>query len=289
MCDQDHFEDDRQEYEAGGLVTRRQFGVLLGAGMVMMLPKVANAVAVTESEVSVMTPDGTADCYFVHPANGTAPGVLVWPDIFGLRPAFRQMAKRLAESGYSVLVVNPFYRVKKAPIAEAGSATPIQQLLPLAQGLNETTQMTDAKAFIGWLDKQSSVAKNRKMGTQGYCMGGPIAFRTAAAMPDRVGAVASFHGANLVSDGPDSPHLMVAKTKAQLLVAIAANDDMSKPNDKTVMKDTFAKANLTAEIEVYAGAQHGWCPPDSGVYNEAQAEKAWSRLLALYGQALAAS
>src|SRR5215468_863754 len=278
MCDQDHFEKDRQEYEALGLVTRRQFGVMLGAGMAMMLPQVANAVTVTESEVTVMTPDGTADCYFVHPASGTAPGVLVWPDIFGLRPAFRQMSKRLAESGYSVLVVNPFYRVKKAPTAENGSATSIQQLLPLAQALNETTQMTDAKAFIGWLDRQSSVAKNRKMGTQGYCMGGPIAFRTAAAMPDRVGAVASFHGANLVSDGPDSPHLMVAKTKAQLLVAIAANDDMSKPNDKTVMKDTFAKANLTAEIEVYAGAQHGWCPPDSGVYNEAQAEKAWSRL-----------
>jgi carboxymethylenebutenolidase len=174
MCDQDHFEQDRQEYEARGLVTRRQFGVLLGAGIAMMLPRVANAVAVTESDVTVMTPDGTADCYFVHPASGTAPGVLVWPDIFGLRPAFRQMGKRLAESGYSVLVVNPFYRVKKAPTADAGSATPIPQLLPLAQALNETTQMTDAKAFIGWLDRQPSVAKNRKIGTQGYCMGGPI-------------------------------------------------------------------------------------------------------------------
>ena len=142
MCDQDHFEKDRQEYESLGLVTRRQFGVMLGAGMAMMLPKVANAVTVAESDVSVMTPDGTADCYFVHPATGTAPGVLVWPDIFGLRPAFRQMSKRLAESGYSVLVVNPFYRVKKAPTAEAGSATPIQQLLPLAQALTETTHMS---------------------------------------------------------------------------------------------------------------------------------------------------
>jgi carboxymethylenebutenolidase len=237
-----------------------------------------------------MTPDGTADGYFVHPSTGTAPGVLVWPDIFGLRDSFHKMGKRLAESGYSVLVVNPFYRVKKAPTAEQGAATPIQGLMPLMQGIqNPALQATDAKAFIGWLDKQASVAKNRKMGTQGYCMGGPIAFRTAAAMPDRVGAVASFHGANLVSDGPDSPHLMVAKTKAQLLVAIAANDDMRSPNDKTVMKDTFAKANLKAEIEVYTGAQHGWCPPDSGVYNEAQAEKAWSRLLALYGQALASS
>src|SRR6188474_2911274 len=163
MCDQDHFEQDRQEYEAGGLVTRRQFGVLVGAGMAMMLPQVANAVAVTESEVMVKTPDGNADCYFVHPATGTAAAVLVWPDIFGLRPAFRQMGKRLAESGYSVLVVNPFYRAKKAPTAPNGAATPIADVRPLAQGLNETTHMADAKAFIAWLDKQPSVDKNRKV------------------------------------------------------------------------------------------------------------------------------
>src|SRR6476661_6488239 len=161
MCDQDHFEKDRLEFEALGSVTRKQFGALLGAGIAMMLPRVANAVAVTESEVNVPTPDGTADCYFVHPASGTAPAVLVWPDIFGLRPAFRQMGKRLAQSGYSVLVVNPFYRTKKAPTADAGAATPIDQVRPLTQGLNETTQMTDAKAFIEWLDRQSSVAKNR--------------------------------------------------------------------------------------------------------------------------------
>jgi carboxymethylenebutenolidase len=287
MCDQDHFEKDREEYEALGLVTRKQFGMMLGAGVAMMLPAVANAVAVTESDVTVMTPDGTADCYFVHPSSGTAPGVLVWPDIFGLRPAFRQMGKRLAESGYSVLVVNPFYRTKKAPTADQGAKTPIPQLMPLAQSLNETTQITDAKAFVGWLDSQSSVAKNRKMGTQGYCMGGPFTFRTAFAMPDRVGAVASFHGGGLVIDAPNSPHLEVAKTKVQLLIAIAANDDMRSPNEKNVLKETFAKANLPAEIEVYTGAAHGWCPPDSGVYNEPQAEKAWSRLLALYGKALA--
>src|SRR3954468_19662070 len=173
MCDQDHFENDRLEAEARGLVTRKQFGVTLAAGVAMLLPSVANAVTVTESEVTVQTPDGEADCYFVHPATGTAPGVLVWPDIFGLRPAFRQMGKRLAESGYSVLVVNPFYRAKKAPTAPAGGATPIADVRPLAQGLSETTQMTDAKAFIGWLDQQASVSKNRKMGTQGYCMGGP--------------------------------------------------------------------------------------------------------------------
>jgi len=287
MCDQDQFEKDRQEFEARGLVTRRQFGVILGAGMAMMLPRVVNAVAVTEADVSVTTPDGTADCYFVHPASGTAPGVLLWPDIFGLRPAMRQMGKRLSESGYSVLVVNPFYRVKKAPTADNGAATPIQQLMPLAQALTETTQMTDAKAFIAWLDQQSSVAKNRKMGTQGYCMGGPIAFRTAAAVPDRVGAIASFHGGGLVTTNPNSPHLQAAKTKAQLLIAIAANDDQRSPTDKNVLKETFEKAHLPAEIEVYAGAAHGWCPPDSGVYNEPQAEKAWSRLLALYGKALA--
>jgi carboxymethylenebutenolidase len=287
MCDQDHFDEDRQEWESRGLVTRRQFGVLLGAGVAMLLPQVVNAVAVTESEVTVMTPDGMADCYFVHPATGTAPGVLVWPDIFGLRPAFRTMGKRLAESGYSVLVVNPFYRVKKAPTAEQGAATPIPSLLPLAQALNETTHMSDAKAFIAWLDRQTSVAKNRKIGTQGYCMGGPIAFRTAAAVPDRVGAIASFHGGGLVTTMPNSPHLQASKTKAQLLIAIAANDDMRSPDEKNVLKDTFAKSNQPAEIEVYTGAAHGWCPPDSGVYNEPQAEKAWSRLLALYGKALA--
>ena len=286
MCDQEHFEKDREEFERLGLVTRKQFGILLGAGVAMMLPEVANAVTVTESDVNVTTPDGTADCYFVHPSSGTAPAVLVWPDIFGLRPAFRQMGKRLAQSGYSVLVVNPFYRTKKAQTADAGAATPIDQVRPFTQGLNEGTQMTDAKAFIAWLDGQPSVAKNKKVGTQGYCMGGPFAFRTAAALPDRVGAVATFHGGGLVTDQPNSPHLEAAKSKAQFLIAIAANDDARSPKDKDIMKETFAKAGLPAEIEVYAGAAHGWCPPDSKVYNDAQAEKAWSRLLALYGKAL---
>jgi carboxymethylenebutenolidase len=287
MCDQDHFEDDKKEFEERGWVTRRQFGALVGAGVVMMMPKVLNAVAVTESDVTVKTPDGNCDAYFVHPATGTAPGVLIWPDIFGLRPAFRQMGKRLAENGYSVLVINPFYRVKKAPTADQGAATPIPSLMPLAMGLNETTHMTDAKAFIAWLDQQQSVAKNKKIGTQGYCMGGPIAFRTSAAVPDRVGAVASFHGGGLVTDMPNSPHLQASKTKAQFLIAIATNDDMRSPNEKNVLKETFEKAKLPAEIEVYANAAHGWCPPDSGVYNEGQAEKAWTRLLALYSKALA--
>src|SRR5258706_12248005 len=218
MCDQDHFEDDKSEFESKGLVTRRQFGVLLGAGVAMMLPRVVNAVTVTDGDVTITTPDGSCDAYFVHPASGAGAGVLLWPDIFGLRPAMRTMGKRLAENGYSVLVVNPFYRVKKAPTAEQGAATPIPSLLPLAQALNETTHMSDAKAFIAWLDRQASVAKNRKIGTQGYCMGGPIAFRTAAAVPDRVGAIASFHDGRLVTDMPNSPHLQSSQTQEKLLI-----------------------------------------------------------------------
>jgi len=286
MCDQDHFEDDRLEFEAGGLVTRRQFGVLLAAGVAMTLPKVVNAVAVTETDVMIKTPDGTCDAYFVHPATGAAAAVLVWPDIFGLRPAFRDMGKRLAETGYSVLVVNPFYRTQKAPTAAKGGATPIQEVLPLAKTLSPTTHMTDAKAFVAWLDQQQSVAKNKKIGTQGYCMGGPMAFRTAAANPDRVGAIASFHGGGLVTMDADSPHLLASKTKASLLIAIASNDDKQRPTEKDVLKETFAKSGQAAEIEVYSGA-HGWCPPDSTVYNMPDAEKAWTRLLELYKKALA--
>ena len=286
MCDMDHFENDREDFEERGLVTRRQFGILLGAGVAMMLPAVANAAAVTESDVIIATPDGSADGYFVRPSSGTAPGVLIWPDIFGLRPAFRQMAKRLAESGYAVLVVNPFYRSQKAPTAAKGAATPIEDVRPLAQKLNEATHMTDAKAFVAWLDAQPSVAKDRRIGTQGYCMGGPMAFRTAAAVPERVGAVATFHAGRLVTDEPNSPHLQAAKSKAQFLVAIAANDDARSPGDKTTLKETFEKAQRPAEIEVYEGAAHGWCPPDSAVYNEPLAEKAWARLLTLYTKAL---
>jgi len=281
MCDKDHSEDDLLGYEAGGLVTRRQFGVLVAAGVALALPKVINAVAVTEMDVTIKTPDGMCDAYFVHPSTGTAPGVLVWPDIFGLRPAFRDMGKRLAETGYSVVVVNPFYRTQKAPTAAKGGATPIQEVLPLAKTLSPTTHMTDAKAFVAWLDQQQSVAKNRKIGTQGYCMGGPIAFRTAAANPDRVGAIGSFHGGGLVTTDADSPHLLVAKTKASLLIAIASNDDKTRPMEKDVLKETFAKSGNAAEIEVYSG-MHGWCPPDSTVYNMPDAEKAWSRLLELY-------
>jgi carboxymethylenebutenolidase len=292
MCDQDHYEDDLKDYTARGAVSRRQFGALsIGAGMMALLPRAANAQTVTERDVTIKTPDGTADCHFVHPANGAHAAVLVWPDILGLRPAFRQMGKRLAESGYTVLTVNPFYRMKPSPVVPAGAsfADPEvrKMVMPLAQGLNATTHVTDAKAFIAWLDAQPQVEKKRKIGTTGYCMGGPIVMRTAAAVPDRVGAGASFHGGGLVTKNPDSPHLLVPTMKASFLIAVAENDDQREPDVKNVLKETFGKANLPAEIEVYAGAAHGWCPPDSAVYNEKQAERAWSRLLALFGKALA--
>jgi carboxymethylenebutenolidase len=283
MCDLDH-SDETREAEARGWVTRRQFGVLLGAGVAMTLPKVANAQAVTEGDVNIMTPDGTADAYFVHPASGSAAAVLVWPDIFGLRPAFRTMGKRLAESGYSVLVVNPFYRQQRAPTAAQGAATPIGEVRGLMQALTPETHMTDARALIAWLDQQPSVNTSRRVGTQGYCMGGPIALRTAAAVPNRVGAAASFHGGGLVTNAENSPHMQAVKTEARFLIAIAANDDERAPDEKNVLRKTFGDR---AEVEVYEGAAHGWCPPDSTVYNEPQAERAWSRLLALYKQALA--
>jgi carboxymethylenebutenolidase len=292
MCDQDHYEDDVKDYTARGAVSRRQFGALsIGAGMMALLPRAANAQSVTERDVTIKTPDGTADCYFVHPAKGAHAAVLVWPDILGLRPAFRQMGKRLAESGYTVLTVNPFYRMKPSPVVPAGASFADPEVrkivMPLAQGLNATTHVTDAKAFIAWLDAQPQVEKKRKIGTTGYCMGGPIVMRTAAAVPDRVGAGASFHGGGLVTKNPDSPHLLVPTMKASFLFAVAENDDQREPEAKTVLKETYAKANLPAEIEVYAGAAHGWCPPDSAVYNEKQAEKAWSRMLVLFGKALA--
>jgi len=290
MCDQDAF-DDMTEYQLKSGVSRREFGALtLGAGLVSLLPRGAAAADVTETEVQIKTPDGTCDAYFVHPAAGAHPGVLIWPDIFGLRPAFRQMGKRLAESGYAALVVNPFYRVKPAPTApehpDFNDAATRTALMSLMGALTQETAFTDAKAFIPWLDAQSAVDKKRKMGTTGYCMGGPLTMRTAAAMPTRVGAGASFHGGGLVTDKPDSPHLLVPKMKAHYLFAIAENDDQKQPEAKDVLRAAFARAKLPAEIEVYAGTMHGWCPPDSQVYNQEQAEKAWSRLLVLFKSAL---
>jgi carboxymethylenebutenolidase len=291
MCDKDAF-DDMTEYQLkSGAVSRRQFGALtLGAGVMALLPPVADAAEVTESEVQIHTPDGTADAYFVYPTKGAHPGVLIWPDIFGLRPAFRQMGKRLAQSGYAVLVVNPFYRQQKAPTApehpDFDDPATRSALMALMGSLTPETSFTDAKAFVAFLDSQPAVDRKRKVGTTGYCMGGPLTMRTAAAVPERVGAGGSFHGGGLVTDKPDSPHLLVPKMKAHYLFAIAENDDQKQPDAKNVLREAFAQAKLPAEIEVYAGTLHGWCPPDSQVYNPAQAEKAWSRLLVLLKSAL---
>jgi carboxymethylenebutenolidase len=291
MCDQDHFEDDLKAYKERGAVTRRDFGALtLGAGMAVLLPRAVDAVAVTESEVKIKTPDGTCDAYFVHPASGAAPGVIMWPDILGLRPAARQMGKRLAESGYAVIVVNPFYRSKPAPVIPNGAkfSDPAVRsiVMPLAGTMTAATTVTDATAFVTFLDSQAAVDKRKKIGTIGYCMSGPFTMRAAAAVPDRVGAGASFHGGGLVTKNPDSPHLLAPKMKAQFLFAIAENDDQRDPSAKTILKETFEAAKVPAEIEVYP-AQHGWCPPDMEPYNEAQAERAWARLLVLFGKALA--
>jgi len=291
MCDNDSMHD-AVEYELKSTaLSRRGFGALtVGTGLVSLLPRLANAMDVAESEVEIKTPDGTADAYFVHPSKGAHPGVLMWPDIFGLRPAFRQMAKRLAESGYTVLVVNPFYRTQKAPTApehpDFNDPATRQALTALMSSLTPERVVTDAQAFIPFLDSQRAVAQRRKMATTGYCMGGPFTFRTAAAFPDRIGAGASFHGANLVTDGPESPHLLVRKMKAQYLICIADNDDKRQPEAKNVLHEAFSEAHLPAEIEVYTGAMHGWCAIDSRVYNHDQAEKAWGRMLVLFNKAL---
>ena len=292
MCDDRTFRESSQYLDGRNDLTRREFGALsAGTGLAMLLPRAADAQDVTERDVEVTTPDGVADCYFVHPSSGTHPGVVVWPDILGLRPAFRQMGRRLAESGYSVLVVNPFYRSARAPVVPEGASFQDESVrntvFPMAGELNAETHVTDARAFVDFLDTQGAVDPDRKMGTTGYCMGGPITMRAAWARADRVGAGASFHGGGLVTDQSDSPHLLVAEMDAHYLFAIAENDDMNDPEAKNVLRETYAAAGLPAEIEVYEGALHGWCPPDSAVYHEAQAERAWSRLLVLFETALA--
>jgi carboxymethylenebutenolidase len=292
MCDDDSIEDMIEYNVRSRGLSRRQFSAIaLGATLVAALPPVASAAETKESEVEVKTPDGIADAYFVHPITGKHPGVLVWPDIFGLRPAFRQMGKRLAESGYSALVVNPFYRTKKAPTSpehpDFNDPPTRQVLFGLMNSLTPTTTRADAKAFIAYLDSQDATDRKRRIGTTGYCMGGPLVFETAAASADRVGAGATFHGGGLVTDKPDSPHLLIPQMKAHFLIAIAENDDQKQPEAKNVLRDSFAKAKLPAEIEVYKGTLHGWCPPDSQVYNQEQAAKAWNRLLVLFKAALA--
>lgn len=280
MCDVNDQEELRK-------YTRRDFAAwAASAGVLTALPAVADAVAVAERDVAIPTPDGTCDAYFVAPTAGPAPGVLVWPDIFGLRPAFRQMGRRLAESGYSVLVVNPFYRQSKAPTAPQGSKTPIGDVMPLMQALTPAMHLSDGRTFVAWLDAQPEVDKARRIGTTGYCMGGPIAVRTASVAPGRVGAVGTFHGAAMVTPAPDSPHRLIAQTKAQYLIAVAENDDQKDPQAKVALREALAAAKLPGEVEVYPAA-HGWCPPDSQVYDAAQSERAWARMLAIFKQALA--
>lgn len=289
MCELDDFESfARKSLD----LTRRQFGAMaIGAGAFAALPKMAGAAETAGNDVDIKTPAGTADAFFVHPTGGKHPGVLIWPDIFGLRPAFKQMATRLAESGYAVLVINPFYRTKKAPTApehpDFNDPATRGALMSLAGSLTPDTAAVDATAFVTFLDSQASVDKTKRLATTGYCMGGPFVLRTAALFPNRVGAGATFHGGGLVTDKPDSPHLLIPSMKAHCLIAIAANDDQQQPESKSVLREAFAKAHLASEIEVYDGAMHGWCPPDSRVYNRDQAEKAWSRMLALFGSSLA--
>lgn len=288
MCDDNSMAD----MQKASTLSRRQFGTLgAGATLVAVLPLAANAAAaeVKESEVLIKTPDGMCDAHFAHPASGKAPAVLVWPDIFGLRDAFRLMGRRLAESGYAVLTVNPFYRVRKAPTAPPNpdfeDPDTRAALRELAGGLSPATQATDARAFIRWLDGRREVDSRRKMGTTGYCMGGPIVMRTAANFPDRIGAGGSFHGGGLATDAPESPHLLVPKIKGRMLLAIARNDDARDPQAKETLRKAFADAGAQAEIEVYP-ADHGWCVIDSRVFDKAQAEKAWGRLLELFRTSL---
>lgn len=291
MCDEHTVEENNALIDGASQISRRQFTKLTaGATFAMMLPAVANAQDVTESDVEIRTPDGTADSYFVHPASGRHPAVIIWPDILGLRPAFREMGKRLAQSGYSVLVVNPFYRSARSPVvpegAQFGDPDTRAIVMPMAGALNSTTHVTDARAFVSWVDAQVAVDTNRKIGTMGYCMGGPIVMRTAAALPERIGAGGSFHGGGLNTNNPDSPHLGIPNMQAHLLIAVAANDDERDPESKHVLRAAFDAGGVEAEIEVYEGAMHGWCVLDSPVYHHEQAERAWGRMLAIFETAL---
>jgi carboxymethylenebutenolidase len=293
MCDETTEKDNADYFRRTGL-TRRDFNrYSVGAAMAMMLPAVADAVSVTEQDVLVQTPDGMADCYFVHPTEGAHAAVIVWPDIMGIRTAFRLMGKRLAESGYSVLVVNPYYRSVRGPVIEDGESfsTPSvrERLMPLARSLSPETCVIDGRALVAYLDDQASVDSRRKIGTTGYCMTGSYTLRLAAAMPEQIGAAGSFHGGGLVTDADTSPHLLAPQIKAGVLIAIAENDDEKEPQARHVLRAAFDKAGVSAEIEVYEGALHGWCPPDSIVYNEVQAERAWGRLLALFERELSKS
>lgn len=287
MCDDLTTADNARFLEG---LSRRAFGTAAAAiGVSVLLPSPANALAVKGRDVTIQTPDGTVDAYFVAPATGKYPAILVWPDIYGLRPAFRQMADRLAESGYAVLTVNPFYRSATAQaLAASGDRAAIRgKAAEYRKLLTPQATIADATALVAFLDKQREVDSKRGIGTTGYCMGGPLVMRTAAAVPSRVRAGGSFHGGGLVTDAPDSPHLLIPMMKAGFLIAIAENDDARAPGDKDKLRAAFDAAKVPAEIEVYKSAMHGWCPPDSEVYNQVQADRAWERMLALFGKALA--
>jgi len=284
-----------------GEQSRRDFVASATAGFVAATGSVsAAALKVVEDNVEIKTPDGVCDAAFIHPATGSHPGVLIWPDAFGLRPVFRDMAKRLAAEGYSVLVPNPFYRVAKSPVfADVASfnfqnADDRAKLGPLMGSVNAPGNAEkDAVAYIGFLDAQKQVNKGKKIGTQGYCMGGPLVVKTSAAVADRVGAGASFHGGGLVTANPDSPHLLAPKIKGRMYFGIASNDDKQQPDAKDKLKEAFAAAKVQAEIEVYSGSLHGWCVSDmplqngNPIYNKPDAERAWGKLLELYKAALA--
>lgn len=293
MCDDITELENQGFYEK--LLTRRDFNLLAGGAVISVAfagctPGEAVA-GITETDVMIETPDGTADAYFAHPSTGAHAAVLIWPDIVSLRPAFKMMAKRLAGDGYAALVVNPYYRDAKAPFVEPGQTfrdpAVREVVVPYRRNLSQTTNRTDARAFIDWLDAQDAVDKTKGIGTTGYCMGGPITMITAHERSDRVRAGASFHGGGLNTENPDSPHLLIPEMNADYLIAIAANDDERAPENKTILKEAFAATDNSAEIEVYTGTQHGWCPPDSAVYDEAAADKAWARKLALFKTALA--
>ena len=277
-----------------GEISRREFAGAAAAVSVAGAAATARAaVEVVETEVAVKTADGMADAVLYHPAGkGTWPAVLIWTDIFGLRPAFRDMGKRLAAEGYVVLVPNPFYRTRKAPVFDPAAPFDFNKpedrakLPPLTAPLTPDAVTRDATAYLAFLDSQRMVNKTHKAGVQGYCMGGPFTMRTAAALPDRIGAGGSFHGGGLVTDKPDSPHLLAAKIKARCYFGIASNDDQRQPDAKDKLKAAFEAAKNPAKIEVYATSQHGWCVPGSAVYDQPNAEKAWAELLKLYKAAL---
>ena len=290
MCDENTVQDAKQAGDTDA-ITRREFNTLAaGAAAALSLPAVANAKAVSSSDVVIGTPDGSCDAYFVHPTEGKHPAVLIWPDILALRASFRAMATRLAESGYAVLCINPYYRDAVAPVVETGEsfqdASTQKKVLPMYRNLSPRTHRTDARAFVDWLDAQSAVDAARPMGTMGYCIGGPMVMRAAAERSDRIGAGCAYHPVSLATEENDSPHLLIPKMNGQFLIALAENDDERNPDDKLVLRETFSAEDITAEVTVFEGALHGWCVLDSRVYNEAPAEVAWAKTLALFEAAL---